>query len=569
MGNKSSSKSKSITTAPEENEGANRHEEDEKREKIQKHTTNSVDLMTASIAELVSIGVTEELASRLTQVRGKLNTVSEVVSVLESSECLLKVECLNAFVVRKVDNSVVIERIVAQAKTKRSFSFGRIKPKEQEDPESGLEPSKKRRPLKDSSPDKGSKSDPSFELEDSAQQSPVCLVNVNTATEEELERIKGFGPAVSKNIVKHREEHGPFGNVEELIVIRGVSQKLLCKLEGQLTVGDDENKQTTFQASRFKLDAIGPGGTLKYKGRDVVRLMSWNLQCFNSDKASNEGVCEVICKTILENGVNIVVIQEIGDEDALTKIKDELNHQTLKGAGNGHQGQWECQISDVAGAMYRSREYNGFLWDASCGIQLKSSSLLEKPKNGKKQFARRPFLGFFKTKGLDFLVTSVHLKATGLDNEDIGRLQEERARMPDIITALNECVPDEKDMVVLGDFNLEPDEEDFDCFREAHLSNLIPHSSYTNISTSNPDGSKCYDNIWISRHCKDHAYTSRSGVFRSGMTHEKIPDGWKWGGVVSDHCPVWAEFFCDQDTDKSTGEEKVEDIAIESSNSQA
>ncbi|EDO30448.1 predicted protein [Nematostella vectensis] len=537
MGNKSSSKSKSITTAPEENEGANRHEEDEKREKIQKHTTNSVDLMTASIAELVSIGVTEELASRLTQVRGKLNTVSEVVSVLESSECLLKVECLNAFVVRKVDNSVVIERIVAQAKTKRSFSFGRIKPKEQEDPESGLEPSKKRRPLKDSSPDKGSKSDPSFELEDSAQQSPVCLVNVNTATEEELERIKGFGPAVSKNIVKHREEHGPFGNVEELIVIRGVSQKLLCKLEGQLTVGDDENKQTTFQASRFKLDAIGPGGTLKYKGRDVVRLMSWNLQCFNSDKASNEGVCEVICKTILENGVNIVVIQEIGDEDALTKgrvmegtvmegivmegvvmegvvmdgavmegtvmegvvmeggvmegtvmegvvmegrvmegmvmegtveggvmegtvmegvvmegvvmegvvmegrIKDELNHQTLKGAGNGHQGQWECQISDVAGAMYRSREYNGFLWDASCGIQLKSSSLLEKPKNGKKQFARRPFLGFFKTKGLDFLVTSVHLKATGLDNEDIGRLQEERARMPDIITALNECVP--------------------------------------------------------------------------------------------------------------------------------
>lgn len=44
----------------------------------------------------------------------------------------------------------------------------------------------------------------------------------------------------------------------------------------------------------------------------------------------------------------------------------------------------------------QSKEYNGFVWNTSRGINLKSDALLEKPKEGQKQFARRPYLGFFK-----------------------------------------------------------------------------------------------------------------------------------------------------------------------------
>ena len=44
----------------------------------------------------------------------------------------------------------------------------------------------------------------------------------------------------------------------------------------------------------------------------------------------------------------------------------------------------------------QSKEYNGFVWNTSRGISLKSDALLEKPKEGQKQFARRPYLGFFK-----------------------------------------------------------------------------------------------------------------------------------------------------------------------------
>ena len=32
-----------------------------------------------------------------------------------------------------------------------------------------------------------------------------------------------------------------------------------------------------------------------------------------------------------------------------------------------------------------------------------------------------------------------------------------------------------------------------------------------------------------------------SGVIRQDLNHLLIPNGWRLGGLVSNHCPVWAE----------------------------
>ena len=53
-----------------------------------------------------------------------------------------------------------------------------------------------------------------------------------------------------------------------------------------------------------------------------------------------------------------------------------------------------------------------------------------------------------------------------------------------------------------------------------------------------------------------------TGVVKDGLTHPSIPDGWRWNGLVSDHCPVWAEFYCDRDFDRDTGHVTVDDITI-------
>lgn len=39
--------------------------------------------------------------------------------------------------------------------------------------------------------------------------------------------------------------------------------------------------------------------------------------------------------------------------------------------------------------------------------------------------------------------------------------------------------------------------------------------------------------------------TGHCMVVREGLTNPWIPDNWSWGGVASDHCPVFAEFYAD------------------------
>lgn len=45
----------------------------------------------------------------------------------------------------------------------------------------------------------------------------------------------------------------------------------------------------------------------KRQGEPAVRIAVWNLNKFTLDKASNLGVREVICRTILENGLVLYV----------------------------------------------------------------------------------------------------------------------------------------------------------------------------------------------------------------------------------------------------------------------
>jgi len=61
-------------------------------------------------------------------------------------------------------------------------------------------------------------------------------VDLNTATQSELESIKGIGPAKAKTIVMHRERNGAFKSVEDLAKVKGFGKASVLKLKNQLTV---------------------------------------------------------------------------------------------------------------------------------------------------------------------------------------------------------------------------------------------------------------------------------------------------------------------------------------------
>jgi competence ComEA-like helix-hairpin-helix protein len=62
------------------------------------------------------------------------------------------------------------------------------------------------------------------------------LVNLNTASREELERLPGIGEGLAARIVEHRERHGAFRRVEHLIIVRGISERRFAGLRAFVTV---------------------------------------------------------------------------------------------------------------------------------------------------------------------------------------------------------------------------------------------------------------------------------------------------------------------------------------------
>lgn len=61
-------------------------------------------------------------------------------------------------------------------------------------------------------------------------------ININTATAEELETLKGIGPAKAEAIVSYREQNGPFSSVEELVNVTGIGEKTLANIRDKITV---------------------------------------------------------------------------------------------------------------------------------------------------------------------------------------------------------------------------------------------------------------------------------------------------------------------------------------------
>ena len=59
-------------------------------------------------------------------------------------------------------------------------------------------------------------------------------VNVNEADAERLASVNGIGPVKAERIVDHRDKHGPFKSLDDLVNVKGVGPKLLEKLKPQL-----------------------------------------------------------------------------------------------------------------------------------------------------------------------------------------------------------------------------------------------------------------------------------------------------------------------------------------------
>lgn len=63
------------------------------------------------------------------------------------------------------------------------------------------------------------------------------LIDINTASQSELESLPGIGPTTARKIIEYREANGPFLNTEDIINVSGIGPGTYERIKELITVG--------------------------------------------------------------------------------------------------------------------------------------------------------------------------------------------------------------------------------------------------------------------------------------------------------------------------------------------
>ncbi|GHV88393.1 hypothetical protein AGMMS50267_07530 [Spirochaetia bacterium] len=159
-------------------------------------------------------------------------------------------------------------------------------------------------------------------------------------------------------------------------------------------------------------------------------------------------------------------------------------------------------------------------------------------------FERNPYAVFFQTNGstgnsnFDFILMNNHIQPR--------RAAEEIAALPEV-AAYYRDLWQEPDVLIVGDFNA-----DGYYYDESLLSSVFPEDEYTIIITNDldttvADSDNTYDRIIVTSSAVED-YTGNYGVIRFDEQYDFSRYSIS-PQKVSDHYPVWAEFFTGRDTD--------------------
>ena len=69
--------------------------------------------------------------------------------------------------------------------------------------------------------------------------SVLAGVDINTASQADLESVKGLGPVKAKAIIEYRNKYGMFKSVEELANVKGIGAGILKRLGDQVSVQEE------------------------------------------------------------------------------------------------------------------------------------------------------------------------------------------------------------------------------------------------------------------------------------------------------------------------------------------
>ena len=89
----------------------------------------------------------------------------------------------------------------------------------------------------------------------STPSTPQGVVNVNSATAEQLQLLPRIGPALAQRIVDFRDSNGPFHSTDELIAVRGIGERSLAQLAPFVSIDGNTTLEVKVRLPRRSADA--------------------------------------------------------------------------------------------------------------------------------------------------------------------------------------------------------------------------------------------------------------------------------------------------------------------------
>ncbi|MDR1902783.1 MAG: endonuclease [Treponema sp.] len=255
---------------------------------------------------------------------------------------------------------------------------------------------------------------------------------------------------------------------------------------------------------------------------ETVRIFSFNIQVFGQSKMAKPEVVNILTDIISRS--DLTAVQEVRSaniepvEQFMRLLPDHYAY--VLGPREGRTS---------------SKEQYWFIYNTR-KMSVKDYRTWDDPQD---IFERNPLAVYFETQGkFDFIVINNHIQPSSAAGEI--------AALPEVIEYYRQLW-DESDILIVGDFNA-----DGSYFNENILESIFDESGYFSIINNEYDttvavSENTYDRFIITRSARED-FTGGFGVLR----FDELYDFNQFSiqpRHVSDHYPVWAEFYLNMDTD--------------------
>jgi len=288
----------------------------------------------------------------------------------------------------------------------------------------------------------------------------------------------------------------------------------------------DTGKQPEPTATTLHEPTVTPQIPSSATDNGTIKVGAFNLQIYGTAKAAKPEVMAVLSKII--RNYDVIAVQEIRDasQTALPLLRDAVN--------SIGSSKYEYVVSDRLGRT-TSKEQYAYIFNTQT-MQVIGSPYVYPYSND--IFQREPYVAEFKVKNgnFDFALVTIHT--------DPDTATQEINDLPKVVDDAKSKYPDEGDFIIMGDLNA-----DCSYFKENGQSPLISSDYFwiinNSVDTTTKSTDCTYDRIVITTPAITD-YTGNSGVFRFDTAYSL---DYESTIAVSDHYPVYTEFWGNRDTD--------------------